>query len=325
MNIHNGDVINITNQKTENTIMINTYGQNPRRKYVTVTSDSLNREISVPDFRFTDKSRSDPGMIQVSDQFQSPQHFQIQNNGQTLRHNNQIHTLQPILEAEIVPVQPSIKQQYQEACSNPNSNLNPNSNSNNKVDAMIDFLADSDEEDDGTTTNHKTNGDTTQTGPDSNKNSLKRKKYEDKIREIATKEPGADFQKNYQKTQRVVRNNPWGQMSYKDMITDAILSNLDSNGNYKAKLSDIYTFMINEYEYFNKRQDMDGRKQWSNSVRHNLSSHKDMFFNEKEDTSKKPFGTKLGGYWSLHPDKLQIALVERADKKKQAEKDSKKR
>ena len=128
--------------------------------------------------------------------------------------------------------------------------------------------------------------------------------YNSKIREIATKEPGADFQKNYQKTQRVVRNNPWGQMSYKDMITDAILS----KAGYRAKLSDIYTFMINEYEYFNKRQDMDGRKQWSNSVRHNLSSHKDMFINEKEDTSKKPFGTKLGGYWSLLPDKLQEGL-----------------
>jgi len=326
MNVHNGDVINITNQKTENTIMINTYGQNPRRKFVTVHSDQLNRDISVPsDFgSFGNRSQSAPGtqrglsLVQVNDgvggdQFQNPQHFQIQNNpqvqnSQSLRHNNQMHTLQPILESD-VPAQPSIKQQYQE------------SNSNNKVDRMIDFLADSDEEDE--TIKKQENGTMIQSGtlPDSNKNSIKRKKYEDKIREIATKEPGADFQKNYQKTQRVVRNNPWGQMSYKDMITDAIIS---KSGN-KAKLSDIYTFMINEYEYFNKRQDMDGRKQWSNSVRHNLSSHKDMFFNEKEDTSKKPFGTKLGGYWSLHPDKLEIALDERADKKKQAEKEAKKR
>ena len=93
-------------------------------------------------------------------------------------------------------------------------------------------------------------------------------------------------------------------MSYKDMITDAILS----KEGYKAKLNDIYTYMINNFKYFEERQDMEGRKQWSNSVRHNLSSHKDMFRNEKEDTSKKPFGTKLGGYWSLLPDKLQKCL-----------------
>merc|ERR1712110_1367897 len=105
-----------------------------------------------------------------------------------------------------------------------------------------------------------------------------------------------------------------GQMSYKDMITDAILS----KPGYRAKLSDIYTYMIKTYPYFSERQDMNGRKQWSNSVRHNLSSHKDMFMNEKEDTSKKPFGTKLGGFWSLLPDKLQIALDERAEKEREA-------
>ena len=104
------------------------------------------------------------------------------------------------------------------------------------------------------------------------------------------------------------------------MITDAIL---DRPG-YKAKLSDIYTFMINNYPYFHERQDMEGRKQWSNSVRHNLSSHKEMFQNEKEDTSKKPFGTKLGGYWSLLPDKLEIALKEREEKKNKKKKGDKK-
>ena len=59
-------------------------------------------------------------------------------------------------------------------------------------------------------------------------------------------DPKQDYLKN---TNKIVRHNPWGSISYRDMITDAILDQPDR----KAKLATIYEFMINNY-----------RKVWSN-------------------------------------------------------------
>ena len=55
------------------------------------------------------------------------------------------------------------------------------------------------------------------------------------------------------------------------MITEAILANPKK----KAKLQEIYEYMTENYEYFYNRSQLDDerRKQWTNSVRHKLSSH----------------------------------------------------
>lgn len=75
-------------------------------------------------------------------------------------------------------------------------------------------------------------------------------------------------------TNNIVRHNPWGSISYKELITEAILDQPAK----KAKLQEIYEYMIQHYEYFQNRSKAkdERRKQWTNSVRHNLSSHGDV-------------------------------------------------
>ena len=76
------------------------------------------------------------------------------------------------------------------------------------------------------------------------------------------------------------------------------------------------------YDYFyNRRGGKKGtpeekeRKQWQNSVRHNLSSHKEHFLNIKNE-KWNGYCEKSGGYWTLHKEALQKALeaIENNDK-----------
>jgi len=85
------------------------------------------------------------------------------------------------------------------------------------------------------------------------------------------------------------------------MISKAIVS----KDNNRARLSDIYDYMILNYSYFADRQDLESRKQWTNSVRHNLSSHKSTFKLIKPRIAQNRYGEKMGGHWTLYDDALE--------------------
>lgn len=97
------------------------------------------------------------------------------------------------------------------------------------------------------------------------------------------------------------------------MITDAIL---EMPGR-QARLVDIYSYMVRNYPYFRDRNTNDKeRRQWQNSVRHNLSSqrHKDYFLRKPNEEA---FNGAAGGYWTLHPKPMEEALNPKPDKRKE--------
>ncbi|ESP05123.1 hypothetical protein LOTGIDRAFT_77849, partial [Lottia gigantea] len=81
--------------------------------------------------------------------------------------------------------------------------------------------------------------------------------------------------------------------SYSCLIALA-LKNSDS-GN--LPVSDIYTFMIDNYPYFKTAPDG-----WKNSVRHNLSLNKCF---QKADIQKNANNAKKGCLWALNPAKVE--------------------
>lgn len=114
--------------------------------------------------------------------------------------------------------------------------------------------------------------------------------YQNRVDAAINKQPGEDFQQNFQKhVYTVVRVNPWGKISYKSMLRKAILSSPQQ----KLMLQDIYKYLEENYTYFAERSaSKKERGQWCNSVRHNLSSNKKTFKNLGK-TDKKA----SGGWW----------------------------
>lgn len=87
------------------------------------------------------------------------------------------------------------------------------------------------------------------------------------------------------------RRNAWGNLSYADLITQAISSAADS----RLTLSQIYEWMVQNVPYFKDKGDSNSSAGWKNSIRHNLSLHNRFMRVQNEGTGKS-------SWWMLNPD-----------------------
>lgn len=87
------------------------------------------------------------------------------------------------------------------------------------------------------------------------------------------------------------RRNPWGNMSYADLIAQAIMSSPET----RATLSQIYDWMVQNVPYFKDKGDSNSSAGWKNSIRHNLSLHNRFMRVQNEGTGKS-------SWWVLNPD-----------------------
>uniref|UniRef100_U5EY80 Forkhead box protein O n=1 Tax=Corethrella appendiculata TaxID=1370023 RepID=U5EY80_9DIPT len=87
------------------------------------------------------------------------------------------------------------------------------------------------------------------------------------------------------------RRNAWGNLSYADLITQAISSACDS----RLTLSQIYEWMVQNVPYFKDKGDSNSSAGWKNSIRHNLSLHNRFVRVQNEGTGKS-------SWWMLNPD-----------------------
>ncbi|XP_052865998.1 forkhead box protein O [Anopheles cruzii] len=87
------------------------------------------------------------------------------------------------------------------------------------------------------------------------------------------------------------RRNAWGNLSYADLITQAISSATDS----RLTLSQIYEWMVQNVPYFKDKGDSNSSAGWKNSIRHNLSLHNRFMRVQNEGTGKS-------SWWMLNPD-----------------------
>ncbi|XP_031624536.1 forkhead box protein O isoform X2 [Contarinia nasturtii] len=87
------------------------------------------------------------------------------------------------------------------------------------------------------------------------------------------------------------RRNAWGNLSYADLITQAITSAVDN----RLTLSQIYEWMVQNVPYFKDKGDSNSSAGWKNSIRHNLSLHNRFMRVQNEGTGKS-------SWWMLNPD-----------------------
>uniref|UniRef100_UPI00358E3345 forkhead box protein O3-like n=1 Tax=Myxine glutinosa TaxID=7769 RepID=UPI00358E3345 len=87
------------------------------------------------------------------------------------------------------------------------------------------------------------------------------------------------------------RRNPWGNLSYADLITQAI----ESSPEKRMTLSQIYDWMVRSVPYFKDKGDNNSSAGWKNSIRHNLSLHSRFIRVQNDDTGKS-------SWWMLNPD-----------------------
>lgn len=87
------------------------------------------------------------------------------------------------------------------------------------------------------------------------------------------------------------RRNAWGNMSYADLITQAIQSSPDK----RLTLSQIYEWMVQNVPYFKDKGDSNSSAGWKNSIRHNLSLHNRFMRVQNEGTGKS-------SWWMINPD-----------------------
>ncbi|XP_077300349.1 forkhead box protein O-like isoform X2 [Arctopsyche grandis] len=87
------------------------------------------------------------------------------------------------------------------------------------------------------------------------------------------------------------RRNAWGNLSYADLITQAITSSQDS----RLTLSQIYEWMVQNVPYFKDKGDSNSSAGWKNSIRHNLSLHNRFMRVQNEGTGKS-------SWWMINPD-----------------------
>ena len=91
--------------------------------------------------------------------------------------------------------------------------------------------------------------------------------------------------------QNVLRRNAWGNMSYADLISQAINSTSDK----RLTLSQIYDWMVQHVPYFKDKGDSNSSAGWKNSVRHNLSLHSRFKRLQNEGTGKS-------SWWTINPE-----------------------
>ncbi|XP_075971807.1 forkhead box protein O-like isoform X2 [Anticarsia gemmatalis] len=87
------------------------------------------------------------------------------------------------------------------------------------------------------------------------------------------------------------RRNAWGNLSYADLITQAITSAPDN----RLTLSQIYEWMVQNVPYFKDKGDSNSSAGWKNSIRHNLSLHNRFMRVQNEGTGKS-------SWWMINPD-----------------------
>lgn len=87
------------------------------------------------------------------------------------------------------------------------------------------------------------------------------------------------------------RRNAWGNMSYADLITEAIRGSPEK----RLTLSQIYDWMVKNVAYFKDKGDNNSSAGWKNSIRHNLSLHNRFMRVQNEGTGKS-------SWWMLNPD-----------------------
>ncbi|XP_015789420.1 forkhead box protein O [Tetranychus urticae] len=87
------------------------------------------------------------------------------------------------------------------------------------------------------------------------------------------------------------RRNAWGNMSYADLITQAIQSSSEK----RLTLSQIYDWMVQNVPYFKDKGDSNSSAGWKNSIRHNLSLHNRFKRVQNEGTGKS-------SWWVINPE-----------------------
>ncbi|XP_046618214.1 forkhead box protein O [Neodiprion virginianus] len=87
------------------------------------------------------------------------------------------------------------------------------------------------------------------------------------------------------------RRNAWGNLSYADLITQAITSAAEK----RLTLSQIYEWMVQNVPYFKDKGDSNSSAGWKNSIRHNLSLHNRFMRVQNEGTGKS-------SWWMINPD-----------------------
>lgn len=87
------------------------------------------------------------------------------------------------------------------------------------------------------------------------------------------------------------RKNAWGNLSYADLITQAIQSSPEK----RLTLAEIYEWMVHTIPYFKDKGDSNSSAGWKNSIRHNLSLHSKFIRVQNEGNGKS-------SWWMLNPD-----------------------
>lgn len=87
------------------------------------------------------------------------------------------------------------------------------------------------------------------------------------------------------------RRNAWGNMSYADLITQAITSAPEK----RLTLSQIYDWMVQHVPYFKDKGDSNSSAGWKNSIRHNLSLHNRFMRVQNEGAGKS-------SWWMINQD-----------------------
>lgn len=103
--------------------------------------------------------------------------------------------------------------------------------------------------------------------------------------------PGDQFNQVSPGKKNTSRRNAWGNMSYADLITQAI-SQAPEN---RLTLSQIYEWMVQNVPYFKDKGDSNSSAGWKNSIRHNLSLHNRFMRVQNEGTGKS-------SWWMINPD-----------------------
>ncbi|KAE9418600.1 hypothetical protein Angca_007998, partial [Angiostrongylus cantonensis] len=87
------------------------------------------------------------------------------------------------------------------------------------------------------------------------------------------------------------RRNAWGNLSYADLITQAIMQSPDK----RLTLSQVYEWMVQNVPYFRDKGDSNSSAGWKNSIRHNLSLHSRFMRIQNEGAGKS-------SWWVINPD-----------------------
>ncbi|XP_034829879.1 forkhead box protein O isoform X1 [Maniola hyperantus] len=110
------------------------------------------------------------------------------------------------------------------------------------------------------------------------------------------------------------RRNAWGNLSYADLITQAITSSQDN----RLTLSQIYEWMVQNVPYFKDKGDSNSSAGWKNSIRHNLSLHNRFMRVQNEGTGKS-------SWWMINPDAKPGKSVRRRASSMETSKSEKRR